>query len=88
MSNLVIGFFIALGVGIFMSFVGGFVYDLAWNVGDYASVNINQCETLQKGWIDQCENVKKQYESGKNLIHFASGLIPFFAVLLFFARQD
>lgn len=87
-SKLITGLIIAVVAGGIISLVSGFAYDLMWNIGDYALVKINQCDTYQNGWIEQCENVKLQYNNGKTLIHFFSGIIPFIVILLFFSRLD
>lgn len=87
-EKIAIGLIVGSVAGSIISLVSGFAYDLAWNVGDYAMVEINQCDSLNGGWKEQCENIKSKYENGKNLIHFFSFIVPFFAVLLFFIRQD
>ena len=81
MNNWVITFGIAIFTGIIGSIVGGLAYDAMW-MGSEGF--LPECNKLQEGWQEVCNETYQNYYSGKNLIHFAGFLVPcgiFIAIL-------
>lgn len=79
---------ISLGLGVIGSIAAGIVHDLLWAIGDYAMVNINQCDTLEHGWKTICEDVKSKYDGGKAIFYLGGFVATVVGVFLFFSRLD
>ena len=84
MKDLIRSVIVSLISGIIGTFAGGIVYDATWAVGDYAVVNINECNTLPNDSKVQCEYVKSKYDAGKNLFHLIGFIVTFGGVLAIF----
>ncbi len=84
--GLLVKIIIALLVAGFVAFASGIIYDALFSAGD-AVHNIENCNTLSDGWIDQCKSEKAKYESGKMLIQLAFFIGPLIIALLFIIKH-